>query len=368
MARIGRLVLLAAGALLVTPAAGRAQSAGAAVGDATGGAVREAAPAIRADSISFTSAGVTLRGMLRLPAISAAPSAADARSDAAAHSGAPFPAVLLLPGGGTRYLTNEPDYWARRLAEAGIAALVVHKRGTGDSGGDWASSTFEDFIADAGAALEALRARPDIDGDRLAVMGFSQGGRLAPIVASRFGLAAAVGVSGPQVPPGATRLYALENALREGGMPPENLEVALELWREHVDRVAAGRDLAPLDARIREAATRMSAQALPPTSGAFAPSPIFNSLDFDAGPDLARLRAPFLALYGADDRVVPVAASVRALHTAFAASGYDGLNLLVVPGVGHGLSVDPRTRHPLYEAVPVAWLAAQLGVGAGGEE
>jgi dienelactone hydrolase len=349
MGRTGWLALWTAGVLLVAPAAGRAQSSG------------EPVAAIRADSIAFTSAGVTLRGMLRLPAIP------DARSDAAARR-PPFPAVLLLPGGGTRYLTNEPDYWADRLAEAGIAALVVHKRGTGDSGGDWASSTFEDFIADAGAALETLRARHDVDPDRLAVMGFSQGGRLAPIVASRFGLAAAVGISGPQVPPGETRLYALGNAFRAAGMPPENLAIAMELWRDHAARVAAGRDLAPLDARIREAAARMSTQALPPTSDAFAPSPIFNSLEFDAGPDLARLRAPFLAMYGADDRVVPVAASVRALHAAFAASGYDGLNLLVVPGVGHGLSVDSRTRHPLYEDVPVAWLAAQLGVDTSGRE
>ncbi|MGD8496986.1 MAG: hypothetical protein PVF05_12480, partial [Gemmatimonadales bacterium] len=105
------LALWTAGVLLAAPAAGRAQSSG------------EQAAAIRADSIAFTSAGVTLRGMLRLPAIP------DARSDAAARQ-APFPAVLLLPGGGTRYLTNEPDYWAGRLAEAGIAALVMHKRGT----------------------------------------------------------------------------------------------------------------------------------------------------------------------------------------------------------------------------------------------
>ena len=306
-------------------------------------AVGPESPALREDSIRFASGDVELRGMLRLP-----PDPDDG----------PFPAVLLLPGGGTRHLTLEPDYWARRLAVAGVAAFVYHKRGTGDSGGDWATASFEDLIADAGAAIEALRARGDIG--RIGVMGFSQGGRLAPIVAARFGLDAAVAISGPQLTPAETRLYALGNALRRGGAPPENVELALELWRAHMDRVRDGRDPAPLDARIADAATRMNPQVLPPISAAFAPSPIFNSLDFDGRPDLARLEAPLLAMYGADDEVVPTRGSVEALREAFAASGYRGLELVVIAGVGHGLSVDPHTRHPLYESTPVPWLKARL--------
>jgi len=331
--RVRALVgLVGLGLLFGTPPAGAAQ------------AIREA-PTVREDSVQFTSGDIELRGMLRRPA------------DADAG---PFPAVLLLPGGGTRYLTNEPDYWAGRLAEAGIVALVVHKRGTGDSGGDWATATFDDLIADAGAAIEALRRRPDVDAGRIGVMGFSQGGRLAPIVAARFGLAAAVAISGPQLPPGETRLYALENAFRRGGMPEENLAVALPLWRDYMARVRAGEDLAALDPRIAAAAERMNPQALPATSDAYAPSPIFNSLAFDGRPDLARLDAPFLAMYGADDQVVPVEASVAVLRDVFAASGYEGFELVVIPGVGHGLSVDPRTRHPRYESTPVAWLTARL--------
>lgn len=352
----GRFGLALVGAiclLLAAPATGAAQSG------ATAGADAGRAAAVREDSIRIASGGIELRGMLRLPADPAA---------------GPFPAVLLLPGGGTQYLTLEPDYWARRFAEAGIAALVVHKRGTGDSGGEWSTATFEDLIGDAGAAIEALRAHPEIAGRgaadgtttsrsgdaRIGVMGFSQGGRLAPLVAARFGADAAVGISGPQLTPAETRLYALENALRRGGMPEENLAVALPLWREYMDRVLAGEDLAPLDARIAAAAERMNPQALPPTSDTSTPSPIFNSLDFDGRPDLARLDAPFLAMYGADDPVVPVEASVAVLREVFAASGYDGFELVVIPGVGHGLSVDPRTRHPRYQSTPVEWMAEKL--------
>ncbi len=374
----GLLAMVVTGLLAMAPAASaqtdRATPAGTDIVAESG--VGAAAAAVREDSLRFPSGGVELHGMLRLP-----PDPAEG----------PFPAVLILPGGGSRYLTLEPDYWAERFARAGIAAFVYHKRGTGDSGGEWASATFEDLIADAGAALAALRRHPEIAGRgrtvgargidrtdsdrgsggtdggptggaaRIGVMGFSQGGRLAPIVAARFGADAAVAVSGPQLPPAETRLYSLGNALRRGGMPDENLEIALALWREHMDRLASGADLAPLDVRIAEAAERMNPRALPPMSGDYTPSPIFNSLDFDGVPDLARLDIPFLAMYGRDDRTVPTTASVEVLRETFAASGYGGLALIVIPGVGHGLSVDPETRHPIYESVPVPWLAVKLG-------
>ncbi|MFW6078582.1 MAG: alpha/beta hydrolase family protein, partial [Gemmatimonadota bacterium] len=262
--------------------------------------------------------------MLRLPA--------DARGDD------PVPAVLLLPGGGTQYLTMEPDYWARRLTAAGFATLVYHKRGTGDSGGDWASATFDDFIADAGAAIELLRRDARLDG-RVGVMGFSQGGRLAPVVAARHGADAAVSISGPQISVAETRLWALRNAMRRTGLADDDAEQALSLWRDFLDGLRSGvGSQEALDARIAEAARRLPAQALPPLSADYRPIPIFNSLSFDPADDLARLEVPWLVMYGEDDQVVPVAASVEALRRTFADTGYSGLELVVIPGSAHGLN------------------------------
>ncbi len=131
----------------------------------------------RVDSVSFRSGDITLRGVMHLPA------------------GAPsYPAVFFLHGGGTQYLNNEPTDFAHLLVAQGIAALVYDKRGTGRSGGDYASSTFDDFAADGEAAYRYLASRADIRGDRVGVLGFSQGGRLAPIVAATLPLGAAIGV------------------------------------------------------------------------------------------------------------------------------------------------------------------------------
>ncbi|MFX7156053.1 CocE/NonD family hydrolase, partial [Acinetobacter baumannii] len=62
----------------------------------------------------------------------------------------------------------------QRLLESGIAALQYDKRGVGSSTG-----TFEDTIPvmerDVAAAVAFLRARPDIDPRRIALLGLSQG-------------------------------------------------------------------------------------------------------------------------------------------------------------------------------------------------
>lgn len=90
---------------------------------------------------------------------------------------APFAAVVVLSGcNGVKHTTR---VWARRLASWGYAALIVDSftprglknvchRGGELSGAERAKDAF------AGAAY--LRTRPDIDPDRIAVLGYSHGG------------------------------------------------------------------------------------------------------------------------------------------------------------------------------------------------
>jgi hypothetical protein len=66
---------------------------------------------------------------------------------------------------------------AEGLAARGIASLRYDKRGVGASGGDYLSASFDDETADAGAALAALRAHPDVDADRVVAIGHSSGRR-----------------------------------------------------------------------------------------------------------------------------------------------------------------------------------------------
>ncbi|MBR6029171.1 MAG: alpha/beta hydrolase [Clostridia bacterium] len=91
----------------------------------------------------------------------------------------PFPAVVMLHGtGSTRdEAGNGYAYAAPVLAEKyGIATIRIDFPGNGDSTADYMLYTFRSAVADAKAAAEYMAALDVIDGDRIGVMGWSQGG------------------------------------------------------------------------------------------------------------------------------------------------------------------------------------------------
>jgi dipeptidyl aminopeptidase/acylaminoacyl peptidase len=73
---------------------------------------------------------------------------------------------------------------ADTLARNGIAVLRMDDRGTGGSGGNASQATSADFADDIRAGLEFLRHRPEIDAGRLGLIGHSEGGLIAPMIAA----------------------------------------------------------------------------------------------------------------------------------------------------------------------------------------
>ncbi|HOO31599.1 MAG TPA: alpha/beta fold hydrolase [Thermotogota bacterium] len=74
---------------------------------------------------------------------------------------------------------------ARQFAENGIASLRIDFIGSGESEGRWEDTTFSSQIDDAMAAITYLQSLPQINPERIAVLGLSQGGLVAACTASR---------------------------------------------------------------------------------------------------------------------------------------------------------------------------------------
>lgn len=102
------------------------------------------------------------------------------------------PAVLLIGGSGpVDRDENAPGLHTEifktithHLARWGIASLRYDKRGVGRSEGDLSKASFTDLVEDARAALAFLRARPEVDPQRIFVLGHSEGGNIAPLLAA----------------------------------------------------------------------------------------------------------------------------------------------------------------------------------------
>lgn len=104
------------------------------------------------------------------------------------------PCVLLITGSGPQdrdeSLPIVRGYRPFRqiadtLARRGIAVLRLDDRGTGESGGRFTGSTSADFANDVEDALRWLKGLRDIDSTRIALLGHSEGGLIAPLVAER---------------------------------------------------------------------------------------------------------------------------------------------------------------------------------------
>lgn len=103
------------------------------------------------------------------------------------------PAILLLHGfTGSRNELEIPAVKerifaraARMWAEKGVASLRIDFMGSGDSEGDYADTTMEGQVKQALAALDFLAAAPEVDKDKLALVGWSMGGAVATAVAGR---------------------------------------------------------------------------------------------------------------------------------------------------------------------------------------
>lgn len=90
---------------------------------------------------------------------------------------------------------------ARLLAEKGYASLRIDFRGSGQSGGAWADTTFSGQIADAVAAVDWLKGNSSVDGKRISIIGWSQGGLVAAHAAKARPEVRAVSLWAPVVDP-----------------------------------------------------------------------------------------------------------------------------------------------------------------------
>jgi alpha-beta hydrolase superfamily lysophospholipase len=137
----------------------------------------EGAP-YRAEEVTVqTPAGLSLSGTLTLPRL---------------ESGS-GPAVVTITGSGQQDRDERilgvggyRPFWelADTLARIGISTLRLDDRGINDSDPGPEDATFVDYADDIRAALDYLRSRPEVDGQRLALVGHSQGGLIAPLVAA----------------------------------------------------------------------------------------------------------------------------------------------------------------------------------------
>ena len=124
--------------------------------------------------ISNTKSSVQLAGTLTIPS-----------------NGKVSKIVILITGSGPQnrneeVLNHRPFLvWSDWLTRHGIAVLRYDDRGVGKSTGEFSTATTFDFADDVEAAISFIRSRRDLNKLSIGLMGHSEGGLIAPMIASR---------------------------------------------------------------------------------------------------------------------------------------------------------------------------------------
>lgn len=141
------------------------------------------------------------------------------------EGGGKYPAVILISGSGPQdrdeSLLKHKPFWvlADFLTRNGYAVLRFDDRGVGKSGGDFMKATSADFATDVVAGIDFLKKHPNIDPKKIGLMGHSEGGLIAPLVASKNKqVAFIVLLAGPGIKGSSLLLQQGEDIRRQEGI------------------------------------------------------------------------------------------------------------------------------------------------------
>ena len=275
---------------------------------------------------------------------------------AASYSPAGETAIVALHGAGegTRsYFLYE--HLHEVLPAAGVGVVTFDRRGEGESTGDPSRGRFRVQVEDALAVLEA------VDAEHVGLWGFSQGGWIGPLAAAASGdVAFLVLIASTGVTPSEQMMYATAEQLRRGGYDSAVVARALALRRAFEDWVH-GRG----SERAGELAHDLSsARDEPWWPLAFLPPTLLDDegrrlwieeMDFDPRPVFAQVSVPTLLYYGGDDAWTPVGPSVEAWRRARG----DEVEIVVIPGAAHELTLADGALAPEYQRTLVSWLGSR---------
>ncbi len=248
-------------------------------------------------------------------------------------AGARVPVVITISGSGAQErdeaIPGVAGYRPFReiadtLGRRGIAVLRFDDRGTGASGGNHATATSRDFADDVRALVTWLRARPDIDADRIALLGHSEGGLIAPLVAADDPQLAGIALLAGPAYTGARIIDFQQRSAISQAYPS-----ARAVARDSMFRAAQQQ----LDSMARSQ----------PWLREF--------LTYDPLPTARRVRAPVLILQGETDLQV-TAEQADTLVAAFRAGGNADVTMHRLAATNHLFQRDPSGLPSGYGSLP----------------
>jgi alpha/beta superfamily hydrolase len=208
------------------------------------------APSYDVEEVKYSNltANLTLAGTLTLPKVEK-----------------PAPAVLLIAGSGVvdrdETIFGHKPFWviADHLTKQGFVVLRFDKRGVGQSTGNYKNATTEDFAADALAGVEYLKTRKEVDAKQIGLIGHSEGGLIASMMAGKSDDVAFIALMAAPCVTGEVILCEQEVRIsRALGVAEEQILQQLNFQKQILSVIKKESDLDKAEKQLREIITKQS--------------------------------------------------------------------------------------------------------------
>lgn len=289
--------------------------------------------------------------------------AATTTAPPAANPADKLPAIVLIGASGSSDRDEAAfgisifGQLSAELAKAGFFVVRYDKRGVGQSGGRAESASLQDWADDALSVVSWLRQRKDIDQQRIALIGRSEGGAVALIAGDRagnkvaaLGLLSAPGQTGRQI-----ILAQQQRVLDHSTDSADEKRAKIQVQTKILDAVVKGSGW----------------EGIPPAMQKAADTLMFKSwIEFDPAVAMKKADQPVLIVHGALDAEMPAmnADWLEALSLARKAKAASLTKKVVLPGVNHLLvpattgevaeypSLAVKTISPAVATALIEWL------------
>ncbi len=301
--------------------------------------------------VTFKNSDVTLAGTLTLPS-----------------GDSPHPAVIFVHGSGAASRESN-RFYADLFARHGIATLIYDKRGVGASTGDWRYVHLSDLAEDALAGVQLLKNRKDINPHQIGIFGGSQGGWVAPLVASSSkDVAFVITSAGSTFTPTYLAKWRSTTYIRNAGYSDEIVQRAsalMDLQFDLVRREGWIKGWEKYEAELQKVGNEtwyplLSAVRNPVGDSWF--MPYTASIDFDPIPVYENLQAPVLAILGEADSLVPARETAATLEGVKKEKSKD-ITIAILSGADHNMKRPTGARPvPEYAETMISWILRRVNV------
>jgi uncharacterized protein len=251
---------------------------------------------------------------------------------------------------------------ADHLTRQGIAVLRYDDRGVGGSGGGSMDETSETFAGDVASAVAYLKGRSEIATDKIGLLGHSEGGIIAPLVATG-------GVEGLAVQPSDVAFVVLmagpglagrdllieqgEAIAQVTGASEEDIAKQTAMQERAIDAALSGQGWDEIEAELRkeyqDAAANMTEdqraqlgdvdkwveQMVASQTTMMKSGWMKFFLGYDPAPALEKMKQPVLAVFGENDLQVPAESNKAAAEAALKRGGNPDYEITVIPAANH---------------------------------